>query len=329
MTSAKIPGQNTNLRRVFVLLPARSLEYSRYALESLFRNALEPMHLCFVTDSLSDKCILQQEVDRFPHAGQHSWIVYTSDDLRDSEATTFARYPNLRRFRNGHPCWRKITDPVLLSKDGEEMVILDPDVYFPNRFRFEQTPQTGLLLMWQNLNCLLPSEVVSRAMEGGIPLARHVDIGIAQWRTPIDFEWLERLLGILGAGSPLPHVMHVEAVVWAALAMYLGGGSLDPNSWRCWRRTQLKRLLHRIGVSGPRLLRFEPFATVKCFHAGGEAKYWLEAAKHSGWMDCGNFLTEPGPVLPFVELTPSRYNCEQRMKRLLRNCGYYRVFRSA
>lgn len=328
MTVAGISGQNT-VRRVFVVLSARSLEYSRYALESLFHNALEPMRVCFVTDSLSDQSILEEEISNFPHAGQHPWIVYTSDELRDSEAAAFARYPNLRQFRHGHPCWRKITDPALLSTDGEEMVILDPDVYFPNRFRFEQTLQTGLLLMWQNPNCLLPPEVVSRAMEAGIALARHVDIGVAQWRMPVDFEWLEWLLGRLGRGRPLPHVMHVEAIVWSALAMHIGGGSLDPNAWRCWRRSQLKRLLHRAGVPGPWLLRFEPFAAMKCFHSGGEAKYWLEAAKLSGWMDYENLLTAPRHILPFVELTRGRYNREQRMKRLLRKCGYYRVFPSA
>ncbi len=64
------------------------------------------------------------------------------------------------------------------------MVLLDPDLYFPNTFRFEPTPEQGILLMWQRPNCLLPHKTVRAAMDAGIPLARHVDIGVAQWRGP-------------------------------------------------------------------------------------------------------------------------------------------------
>jgi hypothetical protein len=316
-------------RRIFVVLSRRSLGYSRLSLESLFRNSLEPMDVHLITDSSADKDALSEEVNKFPTTGQHSWAVYTSDELREREAVAFAPYPNLQQLRNGHPCWRKITDPVLLSEEGEELIMLDPDVYFPNRFRFEQTLDSGLLLMWQKPNCLLPPDLVSRALKAGISLAHHVDIGVAQWRALVELEWLDWLLGRLRAGAPLPYVMHVEAVVWAAIAMRIGGGFLHPRIWHCWRRTQLKRLLHRTGVPGSELLRFEPFATVKCFHAGGMAKYWLEAAKQSGRMDCGNLLDQPSPVVPFVQLTPTRYKREQRLKNMLRKCGYYRVFRSA
>ena len=328
MTGTHVQGRIAT-RRVFTVLSGRSLRYSRYALQSLFRNSLDPMDLHLITDSSADKDAISEEVSKFSEAVAHSWAVYTRDDLQEQEAIAFAQYPNLRNFRSGHPCWRKITDPALLSKDGEEMILLDPDVYFPNRFCFEQTLESGLLLMWQKPNCLLPPEIVNRALNAGIPLARHVDIGVAQLRMPIDFEWLEWLLGTLGAGAPLPHIMHVEAIVWAALAMRIGGGFLDPSSWHCWHRTQLNRLLHRIGVPGPELLRFEPFARLKCFHAGGMAKYWLEDVKHTGRIDCGNLLDQPCPIVPFVQLTPSRHKQEERLKTMLRKCGYYRLFHSA
>jgi hypothetical protein len=48
-----------------------------------------------------------------------------------------------------------ITDPLLLSCEDGEMVVLDPDIYFPNKFCFEATLNQGLLLMWQKPNCLL------------------------------------------------------------------------------------------------------------------------------------------------------------------------------
>ena len=170
------------------------------------------------------------------------------------------------------------------------MVLLDPDLYFPNRFAFEPTPAQGLRLMWQQPNCLLPSTVVRTALTAGIPLARHVDIGVAHWRRSEDLaelEWLDRLLGKLG-GTSLPHVPHVEAIIWAAMAMRFGGGYLDPSKWVCWRRTQRKRILRKLGADGQRLLRSEPLSEMKCFHAGGEAKSWLPdmAATHASAPDC-------------------------------------------
>src|SRR5262249_20653014 len=139
-----------------------------------------------------------------------------------------ARYPNVRRFRQGHPCWRKITDPSLFAADGEEMVLLDPDLYFPNAFSFEPTPERGILLMWQRPNCLLPPEAVRAAIAASFRLAHHVDIGVCHARSPIDWDWLERFLGAIG-GPDIPRIMHVEALVWSAMAMHAGGGYLDPG----------------------------------------------------------------------------------------------------
>ncbi len=61
----------------------------------------------------------------------------------------------------------------------ESLVLLDPDLYLPNRFQFEEPPQSAVLLMWQRPNCLYPPHIVRTAMSKGIRMAHHVDIGVA------------------------------------------------------------------------------------------------------------------------------------------------------
>jgi hypothetical protein len=319
--SASETGQTA--RRVFMVLSPRSLGYARFALESLFRNTAEPIHLHLITDSAQDKTVLTDELVRQQTAG-HLWTIYSEDDLADAEAAQFHCFPNLQRFRKGHPCWRKITDPILLSSPAQEMVLLDPDIYFPNRFVFEPTPAHGLLLMWQRPTCLYPPETVRTAMAAGIRLAHHVDIGVAHLRAPVDLEWLDWLIGRLDCFHR--REMHIEAIVWAALAMRIGGGYLDPSYWHCWYRSQQARLLGKLGVSGSTLLRNDPFSSIKCFHAGGPAKSWLAEAKLKGILDTGNTVTAPGRVLPFVEITPRSYEREQRIKQVLAMLGYYSLF---
>jgi hypothetical protein len=206
------------------------------------------------------------------------------------------------------------------------MVLLDPDLYFPNRFCFEPTPAAGLSLMWQRPNCMLPPHVVRAAMDAGIKLARHVDIGVSHWRSGGDLAWVNWMLGKLSNGSTLPRVMHVEAIVWSAIAMQEGGGYLDPSLWVCWHRTQAKRLRRKLGTAGEQILDSEPWSTMKCFHAGGEAKWWVApyaaAHPHAG----GYEVLAPGSLRPFVELTRGQYENEQRAKNLLHHLGYYRVF---
>jgi hypothetical protein len=181
--------------------------------------------------------------------------------------------------------------------------------------------------MWQQPNCLLPQEVVRRALDNGIRLARHVDIGVAQWRAPNDdaLEWLDWMLARLGSPK-LPRMMHVEAIVWAALAMKLGGSYLDPKQWVCWRRTQIKRVARKLGIPGEALLRSEPWSAMKCFHAGGEAKSWVVPAEQRGIIHQDSACLEPGRALPFVELSRERYEAEQTAKRMLAGLGYYRLF---
>jgi hypothetical protein len=122
--------------------------------------------------------------------------------------------------------------------------------------------------------------------------------------------------------------MHIEAIVWAAIAMQIGGGYLDPNLWHCWYRNQTKRMLRTLGLAGVHLLRVEDFSAIKCFHAGGEAKWWLAEAKEKGMLDQQGDRTQPGPIIPYEELLPATYIREQRVKGYLKKLGYYSVFRT-
>jgi hypothetical protein len=313
-------------RRLFMVLSPRSLPYARLALASLFNNAEEQFALFLITDEESDRQILLDEVGKLG-ANQigKSVQVFGEADLSTRESEVFAGYPNIASFRHGHPCWRKVTDPILLSRDGEEMIVLDPDIYFPNRFSFEESLQAGLLLMWQKPSCLLPANVVYNAMRAGISLAHHTDIGVAQWKMPVDLAWLDWLLGKLGSQN-LPRSMHVESIVWAALAMRMGGGYLNPQAWLCWRRTQFKRIFRKLGGSGAEILKWEPWLDIKCFHAGGEAKWWLLDAKAKGFLDSDEAKSFNSTPLPFQELTPDVFAGIERRRLWLKRLGYYSLF---
>ncbi|MDU6377509.1 MAG: hypothetical protein E6575_26050, partial [Bradyrhizobium sp.] len=256
-------------------LPHRRVEAWRYT--DLRTQMKEAKRLASLPDDAA-KTKAREASNLFAGAGFRKLVIVDGafvpelSDLADLEAARFGRHPALRRFRHGHPCWRKITDPLLLSEAGKEMVVLDPDLYFPNRFSFEPTAARGVMLMWQRPSCLLPDEVVTSAITAGVALAHHTDIGVAQWRQPVDLDWLNWLIATLEAPT-LPRHMHIESIVWAAIAMKIGGGYLDPGQWVCWHRTQYKRLLRRLGVSGAAVLQRERFSGIKCFHAGGEAKW--------------------------------------------------------
>jgi hypothetical protein len=177
--------------------------------------------------------------------------------------------------------------------------------------------------MWQKPNCLLPAETVKAAMQEGVRLAHHVDIGVAHWRGPADLDWLNWLIGRLG-GASIPRMMHVEAIVWSAIAMRIGGGHLAPEYWKCWHRTVPKRLMRKLGVPGPRILQHESLRKVKCFHAGGEAKWWLaELLEKTTSLDKQSDPLSPGKVLPFVELIPASYSRQEGFRRLLHTLDQY------
>jgi len=163
--SEQAAKHSAKLRYAFMVLSPRSLPYARLALTSLFLNSIEKLHLSLITDSVEDKKILTEEIHRIEGTDLHQIQIYDFADLNNREDELFRGLDRLRDFRRGHPCWRKITDPLLLSSDGQEMILLDPDLYFPNPFRFETTPEAGLLLMWQKPSCLFPPEVVQIAID--------------------------------------------------------------------------------------------------------------------------------------------------------------------
>jgi len=327
MSSASPDPAVPRTRNLFCILNARSLPYAGFGIQSLFAHSRERLVLTLITDDDADKAEITAALQEMPTPDAHRWLVYSKHEADERAARSFSGYPNLLQFRHGHPCWRKVTDPLLFAAPGSEMVILDPDLYFPNYFSFEPTPPQGLLLMWQPPSCLLPDEVVERAFSNGIPLAHHVDIGVAQLHNSLDLGWLDQLIATLG-GDGIPRAMHVEAIIWAALAMKMGGGYLDPKQWVCYRYQQWKHLALKLGVKGATLLRLQSFHDAKCFHAGGMAKWWLTEMRRERPFPPPRSLTSSRKGKPFEELTAQAQHADRRLKRLARRLGYYRLMRS-
>ena len=297
-----LPPSTTTPRYVSMVLSPRSLSYSRRCLASLFRNAIEPIDVTLITDSAEDLVTIEEALEGIDTGFlRNSYRVVGRAEADDRATEVYGRYPAIRAFRDGHPCWRKITDPNLFAPDGRELIVLDPDVYFPNPFTFEQTPAEGILLMYQRSNCLYPPPVVRLAFDRGIAMADHTDIGVCHWRAGFDPGPLERLIERLG-GDELPaDSMHVESIVWAALAMEEGGGYLDPAQWLCWNNSVMRRVMDR--MVGRPLGKLQPgrFAAIKAFHAGGRAKYLLAEGEDAGLFEGGGVLDRVTPILPYEE----------------------------
>ncbi len=307
----------TAKRRVFVILSRRSIAYASVCLRTLLANSLEDIDLTLVTDEEEDR-VAFDEIFQGIDARNHDLRIVTKSDCDEIAATKFANYPALSRFREGHPCWRKITEPILLSRPEDEAIILDPDLYFPNRFTFEPARSSGIALMRQGPNCLLPPKAVWRVLDLGVPLANHVDIGVAQLRCDaVDLDWLNWLIERIGTDE-FTRFMHIEAIVWSALAMRCGGGHLDPSIWRCWERGYVKRYLVAAGLNGEWVLRLEPLHRLKCIHVSGPSKWWVVSAEAKGILKpTGKLLDKPSTPYPYKELTRSRYSMEQRVKKSL------------
>jgi hypothetical protein len=307
---------------VAISLGAFSLPYASLCIRSLAENLDGDQAIHLLTDTTGDQEQLQQAF-----AGLGRIKVQLSNELWEDGGNPMRTYAGLEKLRKGHPCWRKLTDPMLLAREGDEVVVVDPDVYFPRRFSFERVGDGTLRLMWQKPNCLLPFSVVETAFAKGIAMADHVDIGIAQYRSPLDLEWLDWLVESLGE---MPRVMHVEAILWSCLAMRMGGGYLDSDRWRCWANTQWKRVLQKAGATPARMLSAEDFRSCLAFHAGGTAKTWLaapgvgKALKQFAGLPGGKPLCA-ATVRPFVPFTKENFEWLRKRGRILNAMGYYEL----
>jgi hypothetical protein len=313
-----------NQRKVYCVLSARSLGYSAACLKSLARNALETLDVVLITDGPEDKARLQA-IDGLDPEGRHSWRVIEKAEVDAIAAEKLAAFPAVRQFREGHPCWRKVTDPPLVAGPGEEIIILDPDVYFPNGFAFEPAPAAGIYLMYQATNCLLPEDAVRDAYEKGLKMADHTDIGVAQLGpTPFDWAHLERLCATMDFAR-WSWSMHVESIVWAELAMTMGGGHLDPKAWHCFANTITGRLQRKLGRSGVETLAHLDIGGMKCLHGGGEAKNWFVAAEDAGIFTSHARHDKPTPIRPFADYPRDKFERKFRLRHFARRLGLYKL----
>ena len=176
-------------------------------------------------------------------------------------------------------------------------------------------------------NCLLPFSVVETAFAKGIAMADHVDIGIAQYRAPLDLAWLDGVVASLGE---MPRMMHVEAILWAALAMHMGGGYLATDRWQCWANKPWKRIRLKLGATPAQMLSAEDFRSCLCFHAGGTAKHWLAAPGAEELLQRltalpGGRALEPATVQPFVPFTKEKFDWLRERGRILGKLGFYKL----
>lgn len=313
--------------KIVISLGASSLPYASICIRSLANKLVGDQQIHLLTDSPQDRIQLREAFADIARIN-----VYWSDELWADPGNAMRAFPGIVRLRDGHPCWRKLTDPMLLAGDGDEVVVIDPDVYFLRPFVFEPVGDASLRLMWQRANCLLPYSVVDAAFTQDIALADHVDIGIAQYRAPLDLEWLDRAITALGE---LPtNVMHVEAVLWSCLAMRMGGGYLDSTLWRCWENSQFKRIRRKLGATPAQMLALEDFSEAIAFHAGGMAKYWLatpgaeEQIKHLAALP-STPSTSRKALQPFLPFTAKKFEWLKKRARWLDALGYYRFVGTA
>lgn len=315
-------------RRAFMVLSSKALPYAFHCVETLLRNCVEDVALTLITDDAADKLALEHAFSNLSFAGKTLKVADKAEaDARARE--TFANYPEIMSFREGHPCWRKITDPLAFSGVGDEAIILDPDLYFPNRFSFESTPETGVLLMRQGPNCLYPPEAVAHVFDAAVQLADHTDIGVAQLRAgAVDLAWLDNFLRRFNWRAYATY-MHIESIVWAALAMRMGGGYFSPSAWRCWERGQVKRILIAAGAPGSLLLGMEPLQKLKCIHVSGPSKWWVvEAVAKGALRETGKVYDKPTKSAPYQEYTRGKFERSRRLKAVLRGIGYYKLTKS-
>ncbi len=312
-------------RKIYYVLGKGSLPYAERCIASLVRSTRETLSVMILTDSPEDAVLVGEAIEPLFAKTRHSLRVVDEVEARARADFYYADFPAIRRFREGHPCWRKITDPQMYAEWGEEVIILDPDVYFPNPFTFEPAPEFGIALMWQRPNCLLPEAVVRRAFNLAIPMADHTDIGVCQYYSPLNLFLLEDMLERLSS-EPLPRSMHIESIVWAALAARSGGGHFLPQVWQCYANTLRSRVARRLGRRGVESLRRLDFKYVKAFHAGGIAKHWLVEAEQAGVLAPRRDNLAETPLVRYTAYSRSKFERKFFLRRLAAKTGLSRLW---
>ncbi|MCP3730817.1 hypothetical protein M9978_10285 [Sphingomonas sp. MG17] len=312
-------------RNIYYVLGKSSLGYAERCIASLIRSTTEDLSVTILTDSPEDAVEVARVVNPIFHKTEHRVRTIDEVEARARSEIYYADFPAIRRFREGHPCWRKVTDPQMYAKAGDDVIILDPDVYFPNPFAFEPAPDFGLALMYQVPNCLLPEEVVRRAFDQNITMIDHTDIGVCQYRSPLDLRFLEQLIEQLSA-APLPRSMHIESIIWAALAAQCGGGFFQPAAWHCYRNSIPGRIARRLGRSGVDSLRQIDFKRVKAFHAGGEAKHWLVEAENAGVLAPLATNIAPTSKGRFTAFRRGKFERKMRLRHLAAKTGLSKLW---
>ena len=319
-------GQMSLKRRVFMLLSTRSWPYAQHCVKTLIANSVEPVDLKLIVDNQTEAAQMDLLVKGLDPDLTEQISIVERDDVRSRLLNRFPEKKGLLGLHDGHPCWRKIIDPIVLSEPDEEIIVIDPDLYFPNRFAFEPTPKTGVMMMRQGPNCLFPADAVRAVYDLGVRLANHVDIGVAQVQCgAIDLDWLDWLAASIDLNR-FRSFMHIEAIVWSALAMKMGGTHLNPIAWKCWERGHLKRLAVSLGVPGPMTLRLEPLSQIKCIHVSGPSKWWVtEAIENGSLIEGSNAWTAPVAGVPYREVMRQEFEREQRLKGFARSLGYQKL----
>ena len=293
----------------------------------MLSNSVEDLHLHLVVDSYAEADLFLKEIPGFDVPKSSTVEIIAKEDVSEKLEQRFPGMVGLKALHDGHPCWRKIIDPLVLSQPGEEIIVADPDLIFPNRYRFEQTPPDGIMMMRQGPNCLYPPDAVRDMFELGEKLANHVDIGVAQLRAgTVDMAWLNDVASKLDLQKYRPF-MHIEAILWSAMAMRFGGRHLAPEFWRCWQRGYFKRLAVAAGLPGEWTLKLEPIKQVKCIHVSGPSKWWMKSSVEAGILKETKIdITENSVGPEYRELSIRDFDKEQKFKGFLTKIGFYRIF---
>ena len=101
-----------------MILSPRSLPYAEKCVSSLFANSVERLNIRFLTDSDQDKHTLEDTIGQISNPYNQPWSVFSDEDVEPLSLAQWDTFPDLQSFRRGHPCWRKVTDPLLFTEDG-------------------------------------------------------------------------------------------------------------------------------------------------------------------------------------------------------------------